>query len=585
MPMRQGRIKPLRQVRRESGLALLALVALVALMSAYYIIGSLNRTSSEVVAERNRTNIQVLQEAKSALIAYAASQAWDWTSGSGQTDQPGALPCPATDTSGNAGASCSSNSSRIGRLPWKKIGAGELHDASGETLWYGLSTNFRKLSGTTVINSDTQGTLTITGSTPASNVVAVIIAPGVALGGQSRTSSGVASNTITDFLESVNTGGSELAFSTASSSDTFNDQLITITQADLMAAVEPSVIARIEQDIKPSLQNYYAQWGRLPYPSSFTGGPGTPGTTTTPTTASDRLESAYVGSASMTAGRGLLPITSSVTYPWVAGSGAVALNGGTATGVTGTTCASVSSPTSGWKCNFSIVPKDAGSFYWLVDTCKNAANGTRYRYCIAYPAFSVVGDVSNAGLSIAKISPTTATDVTVTNTSGSTARPMSSKAISWALKTDGKATFTFQGTYNYTSYSNTSIANRAMAVTIPDRVTVDPMTNSADTTAGWFIRNEWYRQLYYVVSPGYLPGAAGSCSPSCLSVSGLATSNNLAIVILAGHTLNNTTRPSATLANYLEGNNATPGGSNGYTYAHNIGISSSANDRVLVVAP
>jgi hypothetical protein len=564
-------------------LALLALVALVAMMSAYYIIGSFNRTSSEVVAERNRNNQQVLQEAKAALIAYAAAEAWDWTSGSGQTDQPGALPCPATDTIGTAGSSCSSNASRIGRLPWKTIRAPELRDASGELLWYGLSTNFRKLSGTTVINSDTQGTLTVTGSTPGSNVVAVIITPGVALGGQSRTSGGVASNTFSDFLENVNAGGSELVFSTASSSDTFNDQLITITQADLMAAVEPSVIARIEQDIKPSLQNYYSQWGRLPYPSSFTGGPGTPGTTTTPSAASNRLESAYIGSASMTAGRGLLPITSSVTYAW--SSGAVALTGGTATGVTGTTCTTISSPTAGWKCNFSIVAKDAGSSYWLVDTCKNAANNTRYRYCIAYPAFSVAGDVSNAGLSLAKISPTSATDVTVTNTSGSTSRPMSSKAISWALKTDGKATFTFQGTYNYTNYSNSSIANRAMSVRIPDRVNVDPMTNSADTTAGWFIRNEWYRQLHYVVSPGYLPGAAGSCSPSCLAVSGIATSNNLAIVILAGHALNSTTRPSATLADYLEGNNATPGGSDGYTYSHSIGISRSANDRILVVAP
>src|SRR5258708_29066232 len=44
----------------------------------------------------------------------------------------------------------------IGRIPWKTLGIDDLRDASGERLWYALAHNFRKLSGTTVINSDTQ---------------------------------------------------------------------------------------------------------------------------------------------------------------------------------------------------------------------------------------------------------------------------------------------------------------------------------------------------------------------------------------------------------------------------------------------
>lgn len=561
---------------------MLALVALVALMSAYYIIGSLNRTSSEVVAERNRNNLQVLQEAKAALIAYAASEA-QW-SGS-VNDQPGSLPCPSTDTSGDAGTTCSTNATRIGRLPWKKIGASQLQDASGEFLWYGLSENFRKASGTTVINSDTLGTITVTGTTPATNVVAVIIAPGQALGSQSRTVAGAPSNTYTDFLEGVTTSGSELSFNTAVSSDTFNDQIITITQAEVMALVEQTAFAHFQQDIKPSIQAYYTEWGRLPYPSNFTGGPGHPGTNTSSAAASNRLQSAYDGSASMTAGRGLLPITNSVTYPW-ASTGTVAITGGTAGGVTVTSCATSGS---GWKCTFTINALNLGSGYLTSTTCRNPSTGTRYQYCIVNPAFTVAGDISNVGLSFGHYSPTAAmtagTDVTVTNTSGSTIRTMSSRAMSYSMQTDGAVTFTFAGTHSYSNYSASSFT-RTMAVTIPDRaITVRPFTSPTDTTAGWFIKNEWFRQMYYVVSPGYLPGAAGSCTPSCLTVSGLSTSNDLAIAILMGRSINSSSRPSATLTDYLEGNNATSAVSGGYSYAHTSGAGNSINDRATVIAP
>ena len=47
-----------------------------------------------------------------------------------------------------------------------------------------------------------------------------------------------------------------------------------------------------------------------------------------------------------------------------------------------------------------------------------------------------------------------------------------------------------------------------MIVTIPD-VVVSTLTSASDIDAGWFIANEWYRQIYYVVSPGYLPGGGG----------------------------------------------------------------------------
>jgi len=117
----------------------------------------------------------------------------------------------------------------------------------------------------------------------------------------------------------------------------------------------------------------------------------------------------------------------------------------------------------------------------------------------------------------------------------------------------------------------------------------------------WFIANQWYKQTYYAVSPGFAPGgvAAGStpiCSalpvtpptPPCLKVNNgpAPTDTKQVILVLAGRALNGTVRPSGALANYLEGanltaeNNTTP-----YVYEHRAGAPTSINDRVVVVSP
>lgn len=600
--------------KTQRGVIALAIVAAIAMISTYLLVNSIRKTTSEVTVERDARTRQSLQEAKAALIAYAASQAWKAVD---KDDQPGALPCPSADDNGTAATACtsagtsSSASTRLGRFPWKTIGTTDLRDASGQVLWYALSNTFRKVSGTTVINSDTQGTLTVyddqnSTSTPVqSSVVAVIIAPGQAVSGQNRSN-----NTVSDYLEcrnaqvadtfSVSAPAASNSGSCPYSSGTvvsqiFNDQVIVVTQADLMAVVEPAVAARLESDIKPALRTYYTQWGGFPYPANFTGGPGHPGTTknnsTAPPTSTNRAQSTYTGDNSLSAGRGLLPVSNSMTYPWVSGSGAVAITAGTVSStVSSISCATVASP-SGWRCSFSLNSFNVGSGYLTSDTC--LSGGIRYQYCIINPSFTVAGDVSNAGLSLAVISPTTATDVTVTSSGGAT-RTMSAKSIAGSLKSNGRGTLTFSGTHTYSNY-RTSAFTRTMVVTIPDRVSVSSVTSSTDATAGWFTNNEWYRQIYYVVSTGHLPGGGNSCStsasPRCLTVSGLPsatypTSNDKrAILILGGYALGTSTRPSGTLSNYLEGNNATPGGSNGYTYAHTIGSVKTTNDRTVVLSP
>lgn len=575
-------MKALRMpVRNQRGFAMIALITMVTLISAYLLSSALTRTTVEVKQESDARSREALKDAKAALIAYAAAQAWQ---AGGANDQPGALPCPSADENGTAANSCTTESSRVGRLPWSTIGSGTIYDGSGSLVWYALSANFRKAAGSTTINSDTVGTLTVTGSSPATKIVALVIAPGAALGGQSRSSTAAASN----FLESSNANTSDSdVFTTATASDTFNDQIMTITQAELMAVVEPAVAARIESSIKPYLTSYASQWGGVyPFPASF------PQTT--------NAQSSYSGSTSQTTG--LLPLTASLTYAWVSGSGSVQTSTGPANStqgnISGVSCTAITSGTTGWRCDFTLNSKDMGT---------NSANWTpcTARHCMYYPAFTVSGRVhansagtgnANAALSFVNL-PNATSEVTVTSTGGAT-RSMQSQAISGAHTTVSgayRSTVSFSGTHSYTR-SNNSAFTRVMRVFIPD-LTVSSLTSASDTTAGWFIQQQWYRQTYYAVSSGYLPAGGASCTAgsTCLTVSGLSsaysTSNDKrAILIFAGRSLAaSPSRPSSSLSDYLEGENATP---TDRTFAHfssktttSGSTTSSVNDRVVVIAP
>src|SRR5690606_37402154 len=127
-----------------------------------------------------RITLQALAEARRALIGRAAMD----------DDRPGSLPCPDTDNDGRAdlwGKSGIHCPSYIGRLPWKTLGLPELRDASGEVLWYASSPSLRDHPTAQPINSiQPAAELNILGIEPASDVAAVVIAPGGPLAGQVR---------------------------------------------------------------------------------------------------------------------------------------------------------------------------------------------------------------------------------------------------------------------------------------------------------------------------------------------------------------------------------------------------------------
>jgi len=548
--------------QRQGGFAMIALIVLIAIMSSYLIANALSRTNAEMASSREQRSMNALRQAKAALIAYAASEEWQQYRSGPTNFQPGALPCPDSDDSGNSAGICSGAVNRIGRLPWKTLGIDDLRDASGERLWYALSANFRKLSGTTVINSDTQGQLTVIGTAPANNIVAIVFAPGEAIQGQNRDpANAVAHNSPANYLEGYNASYDTFT-STAFPSDTFNDRLVVITQADLMSVVEPVVAAMIERDIKPYINTYFTQWSRFPFPVQFNDptiadpavnpvspnnvGPGTSG---------DRPQNFYVGSAAA-GNSGLLPISASVTYPWTPGSGSITLIGGIGL-VTAVSCNTVTSPVSGLQCSFTLL----------------AVLGV-----ISNPKFRMQGQIgANAGISFAKLPDASAVQSNVPLTLS----PPPPIPIRGTLTGGGVGTVIYEATYPCAALCLSTIT-----ITIPD-VTVSPIASASDPQAGWFIANQWYRQTYYAVAaPGYLPGGGAACP--CLTVNNmpayyaLPNNNKKAILVLAGKTLNGSSRPSPNLADYLEGENSTPAD---FIYEHRSGVPTSINDRVVVVSP
>lgn len=206
----------------------------------------------------DRNTQHALAEARRALIGRAAMD----------DDRPGSLPCPDTDNDGRAdlwgrtGIHCPSY---IGRLPWRTLGLPELRDASGEVLWYALSPSLRDHPTAQPINSvEPKAELSVVGGEPASDVAAVVIAPGGALAGQVR--DGLAANDAGNYLEGHNRSTGDNIFETALlPSSGFNDRLTVITRDQLFDVVE----RRVANEIRNALTKYYSAFGFFPFANRY----------------------------------------------------------------------------------------------------------------------------------------------------------------------------------------------------------------------------------------------------------------------------------------------------------------------------
>jgi hypothetical protein len=171
--------------------------------------------------------------------------------------------------------------------------------------------------------------------------------------------------------------------------------------------------------------------------------------------------------------------------------------------------------------------------------------------------------------------------------------PSSAGTATATFNTDGSANMTTTGAvpgFDNSLPLNVNVEFRidANIGVLPDH----PLLNSSDSTTGWFVRNQWYRLLYY--APALTHTAAGLPTPSCtagvscLSVTNVTPANKQrAILILAGRSLSNPAgRPNGSLADYFEFGNAdgdTTFEQQPVSTAINAALKKPFNDRIVVL--
>jgi len=262
---------------KQQGFVVILALVLTSLAAIAFILNVINLSSSRE-ARINKTG-QALVLAKQALIGTSV----------GSDNMPGALPCPDTNNDGTSNI-CSAGTS-IGRLPWKTLGLTDLRDGDGECLWYAISPIFRNTlavnargSSQPALNSNTPGSVEVLNeqALPLNTVIAVIIAAGSPLNGQSRADLGstVCGGNVTasNYLDASNginnaTGnisGNNLKFIMGKIDNTFNDQLIYITLEDLYNPLRKRISREMmgNFEVYKGLSNYYQN--QTQYPCSAT---------------------------------------------------------------------------------------------------------------------------------------------------------------------------------------------------------------------------------------------------------------------------------------------------------------------------
>lgn len=552
--------------KRQHGAALLAMLVVLALGASWYLVSRLNADSGVASATRNVRNAEVLNRAKLALIGYVAQQAAigddPGTTTIVEGKNPGSLPCPeapanyGTSNEGVAAGNCTLPA--VGRLPWRTLGLDKLVDAAGEPLWYVVSLGWALSCSTcdTVINSNSVGQLTVDGT--ANDAVALIVAPGrafsvpacagIAAKSQVRPASGPPN--LQNYLECENaTSPADATFVTTGPSTSFNDQLIRVTVADIMPAIEGGIASRIEREIVPVLKSVYASatWGTsstnpaFPFPAPF----GDPGTSNT-----------YQGQAGLY--QGLLP------FNYHSGSCAGNARCSTNTITWGThSVSAIGSP------GYLTTPTTSPSS--IVPNCYVSGSTPICEGYYYYGGGTTVLTMADPATNITKGLRTF--NVTATNHVG-TVQTWRWNGTSWVYLGAQAATVS-------RSLANTGAANFNASLALPSvpnwgyfyvSASRPPSTDFGDhaildstaASTGWFVRNEWYRLLYYAIAPNHAPGGTLSCIDSgaitCVQVTNLTDpTKQRAVLALAGRPLSalSQTRPPTTLPlwldNYLDG--------------------------------
>jgi len=180
-----------------------------------------------------------LAQAKEALLGRAATN-----------NNPGTLPCPDFDgdgllTVGSVDYSGLDCANYLGWLPWAYLRTGELRDGANGKLWYLLSANFK--DNHNYPTPSTTGTLSITGVSPQNSLVAIIVAPGRPVSGQSQPTTDATG--YAQYLESYING---TTLNSAVPSNTYNDRFLVITWRELFTVVTTRAARSFAKELPPA---------------------------------------------------------------------------------------------------------------------------------------------------------------------------------------------------------------------------------------------------------------------------------------------------------------------------------------------
>jgi len=611
---------------KQRGVAVLLLALVLMVGFAAFLYARLGKWGDATTTAR-KVNGEVLQQAKAALIGFVAKEVLDVDPTSNPyRDFPGRLPCPespgvaGTASEGIGAGTCSptfASNKTVGRLPWRTLGLDKLVDASSEPLWYAVSSNWTFDSNpppaTKMINVGTAtaatGNLTFDGT---NNVVAVIFAPGrplvtnptaaqIAAGCSARNQSRSDRSHVPtggnpdyrDYLECQNASSPvDDTFGVSvidnATNEVLNDQAIVITASELLNAMQGPLAERLQRTVAPLLSEHADKWiaaagGKfLPYAVSFASPPSPETTTVTCGTANVR--------------EGVLP-TALTTTPG---------------------CSSA------WG-NFSITGTGNSVFY---QGCSGAALITctfQYYTLNALGALlnfllnllglsALVGNVGNTGAITATISadaPNAAVSFRDPLADASIViNPALSHTMSLTPKATGEVSLAIQipitsgandlctslvglvcnllpgalatahtVTVQFPQLADATVAGAQLAPAVfPSPHTLGLLTPVGGDPHYWLIRNQWYRYIYYAVAPTTSAARSGGF----LTVSGFPAANGnsndktFVLTLVGPAVTGQTSRPSTSVAQYLEGANASTGDN---TFAYQV-FSISGNDRV-----
>lgn len=246
---------------RQQGAALLIMLLLLVLGAV--VLFSRNMNGQLASASRAQANAAALADAKEALLGYIVTR---------DATHPGKfafLPCPDINATGSTveGEAHETNcgaryQSMLGRFPWRTIGIDPGRSKSGECLWYAVSGSWKAAGSNEpqLLNTDSSGQFRvlaadgsslIAGTTAAERPVAVIIAPGPPIAGQTRataasgveqcggsfTAAAYLDNDVASGINNSNLSAAADAIDDFIAADpgsaTVNDQLIFITRNEI----------------------------------------------------------------------------------------------------------------------------------------------------------------------------------------------------------------------------------------------------------------------------------------------------------------------------------------------------------------